>query len=126
MSVHQSVQAITHRCKDLENNKIECIWLELKPHALGPSLFVRYVYRNPTVTFEWYVSFVQMLDDVHNVKTRADVLILGDFNIDMLKPHSCWGSALALFGLAGFITSPTRTTPTSTSLIGHIYRYEQT
>ena len=88
---------------------------------LGPSLFVRYVYRNPTVTFEWYVTFVQMLDDVYNVKTRADVLILGDFNIDMLKPHSCLGSALALFELVRLITSPIRTTPTSTSLIGHIY-----
>ena len=27
--VRQSVQAITHRRKDLENDKIECIWLEL-------------------------------------------------------------------------------------------------
>ena len=55
-------------------------------------------------------SFVQMLDDVHKAKNRADVLILGDFNIDMLKPDSCWNSTLALFGLAQLITSPTRTT----------------
>ena len=119
--VHHSVQAITHRSKDLENDKTECIWQELKPHALGPSLFVCYLYRNPAVTFEWYGSIVQMLDDVYNVKNRADVLIFGDFNIDMLKPHSCWDSTLALFGLARLITSPTRTTPASTSLIGHIY-----
>ena len=38
--VHQSVQAIVHRRRDLENDKIECIWLELKLHALGPSLCV--------------------------------------------------------------------------------------
>ena len=61
--------------------------VELKPHALGPSLFVCYLYRNTAVTFEWYDSFVQMLDDVYKAKTRADVLILGDFSIDMLKPH---------------------------------------
>ena len=66
-------------------------------------------------------SFVQMLDDVYKAKNRADVLVLGDFNIDMLKPHSCWDSTLALFGFAQLITSPTRTTPTSTSLIDHIY-----
>ena len=66
-------------------------------------------------------SFVQMLDDVYKAKNRADVLILGDFNIDMLKPHSCLGSALALFELVRLITSPIRTTPTSTSLIDHIY-----
>ena len=65
-------------------------------------------------------SFVQMLD-VYKAKNPADVLILGDFNIDMLKPHSCWDSTLALFGLAQLITSPTRTTPTSTSLRDHIY-----
>ena len=121
MSVHHSVQAITHRCKDLENDKIECVWLELRPHAHGPSLFVCYLYRNPAVTFEWYDSFVQMLDDVYNVKTRDDVIILGDVSTDMLKPHSCWDSTLALFGLAQLITSPTQTTPTSTSLIDHIY-----
>ena len=62
-----------------------------------------------------------MLDAVYKAKIRADVLILGDFNIDMLKPHSCWDSTLALFGLAQLITSPTRTTPTSTSLRDHIY-----
>ena len=78
-------------------------------------------YRNPAVTFEWYDSFVQMLDDVYNVKNRADDLIHGDFSIDMLKPHSCWDSTLALFRLAQLITSPTRTTPTSTSLIDHTY-----
>ena len=80
-----------------------------------------YLYRNPAVTFEWYDSFVLLLDDVYKAINRADVLILGDFNIDMLKPQSCWDSTLDLFGLAQLITSPTRTTPTSTSLIHHIY-----
>ena len=119
--VHHSVQDITHRRKDLENDEIECIWLELKPHAFGLSLFVSYLYTNPAVTVEWYDSFVQMFDDVYKVKNCAGVLILGHFNIDMLKPHSYWYSNLALFGLAHLITSPTRTTPSSTSLIDHIY-----
>ena len=50
--VHQSVQAITHRRNDLENDKIECVWLQLKPHLHGPSLSECYLYRNPAVTFE--------------------------------------------------------------------------
>ena len=62
-----------------------------------------------------------MLDDVYKAKNRADVLILGDLNIDMLKSHLCWDSTLDLFGLDQLITSPTRTTPTSTSLIDLIY-----
>ena len=94
---HQSVQAITHRHKGLEN---ECIWLEMKPHAHGPSLFVCYLYRNPAVNSEWYDSFAQMLDDVYKAENHADVLILGDFNTDMLKAHLCWDSTLALFRLA--------------------------
>ena len=56
VAVHQSVQTITHRRKDLENDKTECVWLEEKPHAHGPSLFVCYHYRNPAVTFDWYDS----------------------------------------------------------------------
>ena len=55
-----------------------------------------YLYRNPAVTFEWYDSFVLMLDDVYKAINRADVLILGNFNIDMLKPHSCWDLSLDL------------------------------
>ena len=50
-----------------------------------------------------------MLDNVYKAKNPADVLILGDFNTDMLKPHSCWDSTLDLFGLDQLITSPTRT-----------------
>ena len=60
MYVRQSVQAITHRRKDLENDKIERVWLELKPYAHGLSLFVCYLYRNPEVTFEWYDSLLLM------------------------------------------------------------------
>ena len=62
-----------------------------------------------------------MLDDVYKAKNRAVVLILGEFNIDMLKPHSCWDSTLSLFGFAQLITSPIRTTYTSMSLIAHSY-----
>ena len=61
-----------------------------------------------TQRLQWYDSFVKMLDDVYKA---YEVLILGNFDVDMLKPHSCWDSTLALFGLAQLITSPTRTTP---------------
>ena len=64
--------------------------------------------------------FVQVLDDVYNVKPALTFSSLATSSTDMLKPHSCWDSTLALFGLAQLITSPTQTTPTSTSLIDHI------
>ena len=62
-----------------------------------------------------------MLDDVYKATNLADVFILVNFNIDTLKPHSCWDSTLVVFGFVQLINSPTRTTPTSTSLIDHIY-----
>ena len=100
-----------------------CTWLALCLSVSSfTSLFVCYLYRNSRLPLSGtYDTFVEMLDDVYNVQNRADVLILGDFDIDMLKPHPCWDSALALFGLAQLITSPTRTTPRSTSLTDHIY-----
>ena len=119
VSVHQSVQAITHRRKwqnwmYLARIEAACTWTT--------AVYVLFL-QKPSGYF-WVVrllcSFVQMLD-VYKAKNPADVLILGDFNIDMLKPHSYWDSTLALFGLAQLITSPTRTTPTSTSLTDHTY-----
>ena len=99
-----------------------CTWLALCLSHLSHSCLCAICTETQPLTFSgMYDSFVQMLDEVYNVKNRVDVLILGDFDIDMLKPHPCWDSALALFGLAQLITSPTRTTPRSTSLTDHIY-----
>ena len=119
--VHASVSGITHRRSEFEPANLECIWLEFKPHSKAPSLFICCLYRHPAATLEWYDSFVNMLDKVFNYKHNADVLILGDFNIDMLKPHTCWDTTATLFGLTQLIQSPTRITPSSSTLIDHIY-----
>ena len=36
--IHDSIADITHRCHDLENDCVECIWVELKPNTNTPSL----------------------------------------------------------------------------------------
>ena len=46
---------------------------------------------------------------------------MGDFNIDLLKKHPAWESTFTLFGLHQLINKPTRVTPTSSTLIDHIY-----
>ena len=61
-----------------------------------------------------------MTDNIHTVKP-ADILVLGDFNIDLLKPHSSWDSAITLLGLTRLVKSPTRVTQTAATLIDHIY-----
>ena len=42
-------------------------------------------------------------------------------SLDLLQQHSCWDSILVLFTLVQLITSPTRTTPTSSLLLDHTY-----
>ena len=82
-----------HRRQDLESDLVECIWLELKPSTNALNMFVCFLHRNPSASYEWFDSFVQMIDNIHTVKSRADILVLGDFNIDLLKPHSSWDTA---------------------------------
>ena len=62
-----------------------------------------------------------MIDNIHTVKPHADILVLGDFNIDLLKPHSSWDSTITLLGLTQLVKSPTRITQTSATLIDQIY-----
>ena len=37
--IHNSIADITHRCQDHESDRVECIWLELKPSTIAPSIF---------------------------------------------------------------------------------------
>jgi len=62
-----------------------------------------------------------MIDNIHTVKPHTYILVLGDFNIDLLKPHSSWDSTITLLGLTQLVKSPTRITQTSATLIDHIY-----
>ena len=90
--IHNSIADITHRRQDLESDLVECIWLELKPSTSAPNIFVCILYRNPSASHEWFDNFVQLIDNIHSVKPHADILVLGDFNTDLLKPHSSWDS----------------------------------
>ncbi len=119
--IHNSIADITHRRQDLESDLVECIWLELKPSTSAPNIFVCILYRNPSASYEWLDNFVQMINSIHTVKPHADILVLGDFNIDLLKPHSSWDSTITLLGLTQLVKSPTRITQTSATLIDHIY-----
>ena len=93
--IHNSIADITHRHQDLESDLVECIWLELKPSTSAPFIFVCILYRNPSASNEWFDNFVQMIDSIHAVKPHADILVLGDFNIELLKPHSSWDYNIA-------------------------------
>ena len=87
--VHNSIQNITTRRTDFETQCFESLWVEIRnPKIL--SLLIGYVYRNPAATNEWYDEFVATLDEV--TESKNNVLLLCDFNIDLLKPHLAWES----------------------------------
>ena len=57
-----------------------------------------------------------MIDNIHTVKPHADILVPGDFDIDLLKPHSSWDSTITLLGLTQLVKSPARITQTSANI----------
>lgn len=117
--IHDCIKHLTIRRFDLESVTVESIWFEVKVSKCP--VMVGFVYRNPSSNFSWYDDFVVMMDKVQNIMHGQDIIILGDFNIDLQKNHSAWDSTISLFNLNQLIQSPTRVTVTSATLIDHIY-----
>ena len=54
-------------------------------------------------------------------ESNPNIVLLGDFKTDLLKPQPTWSSATSLFGLRQQIRCATRITQTSATLLDHIY-----
>ena len=119
--IHHSIEPCTKRRKDLEPDGVECIWLEYRPKPHSPSSLICFLYRNGASSAEWYDDFSDMLDCIYKINPNRDILLLGDFNIDLIKPHPRWSSVLTSLGLAQLINKPTRVASTSATLLDHIY-----
>ena len=116
--VHKSIENSVRRRLDLETEAIECIWVEIKDSKTKP-LLVGYVYRNPASSQGWPGDFISMMDKV--TEHNANILLLGDFNIDLFKQPPTWNNATALFGLEQLVEEATRVTKSTATLIDHIY-----
>ena len=77
------------------------------------------MYGNPVSSQGWPDDFINMMDKVTESKTN--ILLLGDFNIDLFKQPPVWNSTTSLFGLEQLVEKATRVTKFSATLIGHIY-----
>jgi exonuclease III len=119
--VHKDITQFVTRRVDLESEGVECMWLQFKRTDKDSALLVSFVYRNPAATYAWYDDFVRMMDVVTNRHPKANFIIMGDFNIDFLKPQPSWKSTVSLHGLTQLVSQPTRITPTSSTLLDHIY-----
>ena len=112
--IHDSILASVKRRHDLEFDNVENMWIEYRCSVTGPATLIGFVYRNPASTLSWYDDFIHMMDNVQ--KCNADIIMLGDFNIDLLRhiPDS-WESVMSLFGLHQLVSQPSRITPTSST-----------
>jgi hypothetical protein len=97
------------------------MWVQFKRSDKDTPLLICILYRNPASPYAWYDDFVRMMDVVSDRHPKANLLMLGDFNIDLLKPQISWISTFSLYGLKQLVSQPTRLTPTSSTLLDHIY-----
>ena len=116
--IHNSISPYTKRRLDLENNKIECIWLDIKTNT-ATSVLVCIIYRNPIETSQWLDNFETMIDSIPD--KDYEIIIEGDFNIDLNKSQPVWNNMTTSLGLYQLIKDFTRVTETSEKIIDHIY-----
>ena len=60
-----------------------------------------------------------MMDKV--TESNAKIVILGEFNIDLIKQSHAWNSISSLFGLEQLVEETTRVTKSSGKLLDHNY-----
>ena len=101
-----------------------CIWLEFKKDHVQSEL-IGNIYRNPkSEPSVWIDDFISLMDSID--ANHKNVTMLGDFNLDLYKRpepswYLKWNTTMTLFNLKQLIDEYTRITPTSATLIDHIY-----
>ena len=92
------------------------MWVEVK-HSSSNATLVGYVHR---ILFRHMLGLmtVEMMDKVN--KNSFNVVLLGDFNTDLLKYQPAWESIMSLFGLHQLICCVTMIMQIATCL-HHFY-----
>ena len=62
--VHHSIVHTTKQRADLESERMECMWVEVKHSSSSANLAV-YVYRSPAVTYAWFDDLVKIMGKVY-------------------------------------------------------------
>ena len=108
------------RRNDIEIQNLECVWIEITTH--NKKVLIGTFYRppnSPNDTMAHIENSVGLAVDT-NIQ---DILILGDFNLDILKqlPSRKINNVCQYFGLDQLISEPTHFTETSSSVIDLIF-----
>ena len=114
------------RRTDLENDTLECIWLQINFANTKPFL-IGYIYRPPNSHHTWINTFDSLLKEIDALK--LETLFLGDFNFNFITEahngkhfnNQKWESIINKHVFSQIIDSSTRITKHSSSLIDHIY-----
>lgn len=114
--VHQSVNHKLLSNFDVYN--IECLWIEVNLKGSKP-IVIGFMYKNSAEHVDWYDRFNDMMDNVWNA--YSEVILLGDFNINLLERHDNWKNMVDSCNLHQLINTPTRVTVQTQTLIDHIY-----
>ena len=104
------------RRSDLEDTDLEILWIEVKLRKT--KLLICNVYRPPDAKASWMDSMAVMVEKA--VAEKAPVVIMGDFNCDMLLHDSkCvkLEDMMSDYGLLQMVREPTRVTQTSRTQI---------
>lgn len=105
------------RRSDLELPNIETIWVEI--NALNRKFLLGLFYRPPNSSVDFWFSLENILENA--VDHNLDLIILGDFNYDIIKNSNARNSHLqrimTRFNLQHLITEPTRITNTTETCI---------
>ena len=108
------------RRHELELEVVEALWIEVK--GRGESLLVCNVYRPPNANAEWMDDVEAIIENVLTV--RMTVVVLGDFNCDMLRPNFSGRRLqmmMAEYGLTQLIDGPTRVTENSSAMLDLLF-----
>ena len=119
MELHVTYETIIPyiRRRNLENDEIEMIWVEIRIENQSP-FFVGVVYRKPDCSSSFCSSLESSLDQVFSI--TDNVIVLGDTNCNTLTNNSLSNKVTNLcstFHLTQLIQEPTRIIPCSKTLI---------
>ena len=91
-----------NRRTDLEQDSLECIWLEIKPHK-SKSFLLGNIYRPPNSTIQWNEIFEECIENV--LREDKEIYLMGDINRDLLKNQikNVWTEYMEPFGLTQFL-----------------------
>ena len=86
------------RRSDLEQESLECVWLEIKP-VNSKSFLLGNIYRPPSSTIQWNENFEECIENV--LQEDKEIYLMGDINRDLLNNQikNVWTEYMEPFGL---------------------------